>query len=273
MQASHLFKLWIVCNVTQIYAVPVASFRMSQSGTCTDHGLFPITSARVCEAAAYNLKLGVLAPRVTGSLKRPEGCYWHYVPNWMVGLWFANDPANRGQGSQEIRKQLCISLPNATMQDFAFHPKTCTHTAVTDSALECLRNSCEDYDFGVFGVNTVAWVVNLRNLLNRWKLRLNCVQLLKDASKTGSNCNSLFRKFASSYGYPNSIHAYLDKSTVNLKIAELCRLQCPCGSCSTTQTNYTCSAGNQVPSPASHAGPSVRKAMAIVLIVASTLIL
>jgi len=171
--------------------------------------------------------------------------------------------------SQTTREQLCISFPNVTMKDLVLHPKMCTSSAVTNSALECLRNSCEDFDFGV---NNVAWVKKLQDIAARMNMPLNCIALLRDTRKSGKNCNTLFRNFPSLYRYPNSIEAHLDKSTVNIKIAEICRLQCPCGSCSTTQTSYTCSAGDQAVGPASHAAPSLPKAMPILLAVASTLI-
>jgi len=257
-----LFKFLFVCNFIKIFAASVAIFRISQHGTCADHGVFPITSFRVCEAAAYNLSLGSVSPQVTNYSGRPEGCYWLYMRHFSGALWLAVNPANDGTGSQTLRKQLCVSLPNATMNDVVVRPKNCKHTSLTNYALGCLRNSCEDFDFRVKGV---AWLDTFKALAAQYRMVLSCSMLLADPIKSGKNCDTHLIKFPSLYGYTMSMENYLHQSMVHLKIGEICRMQCPCGPCSPTPTNYTCSV-------ASHAAPLLRKAMPILLTVAWTLI-
>jgi len=100
------------------------------SGSCLDHGLYPITDSRTCEAAGF--ALGYFDTKVqayVGKEERPEGC--HLDGGELV---VALGKLNRGRGVQGKLRPICSSMPypvNIVTTTTTTVPTTTTQTSST----------------------------------------------------------------------------------------------------------------------------------------------
>lgn len=104
-----------------------AMYEKIEYGQCADVGKFPIRDHKACEFAASAMGLADTSAEVTPVHDRPEGCY-------LLGrqeLWFANSPANKGNGVKDtrlgFREPLCSS-----------EEQPCVSTVVTTTTVTTL---------------------------------------------------------------------------------------------------------------------------------------
>jgi len=100
--------------------VATTEFMKISRGTCSDHGLVPISDETLCAAAARLLKEPDTQVAATVLPNRPEGCYVYEeseaadFDDTIDGLWLAINVDNRGKGAEQsdvsaglLRSPLC----------------------------------------------------------------------------------------------------------------------------------------------------------------------
>jgi hypothetical protein len=100
----------------QICQPNVERYKKLSSGNCAAQGMYPITSAQLCEDAARELGLADTELTTIRSRNKPEGCYYRdRIPG--VSLFFATNPANANNGADAFsREPLCAASPQTGQQ-------------------------------------------------------------------------------------------------------------------------------------------------------------
>ena len=71
-------------------------------GSCSSHGMKPITTFQECNNAAKALGLEAVTASEKASGHYPEGCFRHGPY-----LWLSTNPANKGNGADHRNKPIC----------------------------------------------------------------------------------------------------------------------------------------------------------------------
>lgn len=125
-------------------------FRVAETSTCSDIGMYPIMDQVICEQAAQELLLGVSHANPTCFEERPEGCYISQgMASHQTSLRLNVNPRSRGNGaetsafaSQLLRRPLCATDIPAELQSNNSALLSCQ--GILDGFLKVSNGTCED---------------------------------------------------------------------------------------------------------------------------------
>jgi len=105
-------------NSTALLKERIVTYEKIASGTCRDHGLYPIEDLRACEAAAFVLGYyDFKATMITENVESPPGCFLHHG-----SIFLSTSSLNEDTGVEGGRFAICAS---------GAYPTTTTTTTTT----------------------------------------------------------------------------------------------------------------------------------------------
>lgn len=172
------------------------------SGTCYDHGLFPINDAQVCGVASWRLRRPDISPSIHHSTPSTEGCHYRHDASGPAYLSLNVNPVNKGHGfimdeqNKIVRNPICSSVANHSMSNIVSKPGNChatSPTEITEEYFACLSDTCTNYNYTIF--HEIASAGQFGSFIEPHASIFKCAMLLS----RGINCSSVLRNGSVSY--------------------------------------------------------------------------